>query len=134
MVHISAHIFTDSIAKNKTDLVVETTNILIDWFKQYKFAGSADIEHLLVTRLVYCLIAGGYYQLALKMLKEVPIPKHEDKMWNKIILYLTSDNNRETLSTLGSETVEAIDAYLTSIFNTRDTFKKAYPLFTLNSF
>lgn len=132
MIWISANTF-NYIINNETDSVVSTVNVLIKWFRQYKFTGGNDVEHLLITRIVFCLLAGGYYQLALKILKDLPIPKQDNNVWNKVILYLTSGNDRETLSTLGYETLEAVDMYVASIFEVREMFKKNNPLFTLNS-
>lgn len=130
---LSAIGIRDGILNREPDLIIAVTNTLLEVAKLYEFEAIHE-ENFLFDRIIYILIVGGYYQLALKILNNVSLTKRTINIWDKVIAYMASGNDKETLSFLGSEVVEAVDIYVKSIIESRYALKQEYPLFTINAF
>jgi hypothetical protein len=116
-----------------TESVVTCITILIQAIKLYEFKESINIRGEIFEQIIYSLLVGGYYQLASKVLKDIQISKQEVDIWSKVIAYMASNNDREVLSSLGSEVIEAVEIHVKSIFETRDALKEKHQIFTVNT-
>lgn len=130
---LSAISIRDGILSREPDLIIAATNTLLEVAKLYEFKAIHE-DNVLFDRIIYILIVGGYYQLASKILNNVSLTKRMINIWDRVIAYMASDNDKEILSFLGSEFVEAVKVYVKSIIDSRHALKQQYPWFTVNAF
>ena len=126
------HNLMDAIIFQEPDTVLNISNSLVHLIQQYKFDKLTDKEEQFFQQIFYSLVVGAYYQLALKVLKHIPMSKQEFETWDKAIRYMASGNDKDILSSLGSEMEEAILLYVESVRSARKTIGKKFPEFTTN--
>ncbi|MCF6404994.1 ATP-binding protein [Chitinophaga filiformis] len=125
------HSLMNSIIFQEPESVLDIANNLINLIQQYRFDKLTDKEEEFFQQIFYTLIVGGYYQLALKVLRVIPMSKQELEIWDKVINYMTSNNGKEVLSSFGAEVEESILIYIESITSVRRSIKKKFPGFSV---
>ncbi|PWV56980.1 ATP-binding protein [Chitinophaga sp. S165] len=123
----------DAIIFQGPDTVLNISNSLITLIQQYKFDQLTDEEEQCFQQIFHTLVVGAYYQLALKVLKHIPMPKYEFETWEKTIRYMASDSDKDILSSLGSEKEQAVFLYIESVTSSRKTIERKFPEFTINN-
>ncbi|WP_106601331.1 NACHT domain-containing protein [Chitinophaga ginsengisoli] len=130
---LSEQTLMTSIFLQKADSVAAIINDLVLFFQYIKFTEVTDEEMLFFRQIIYFLLSGGYYQLAIKVSKAIPIADQDVEIWNKVITYMASNNSKEILSTLGSEIEEVMHSIVNSIIRFRKAIKVRYPEFQLST-
>lgn len=118
-----------AVTASKPNAVVQTTNALTALIKTYNIEEIIEEEAQLFQGIIFSLLIGGYYQFALKTVRNIPISKQSVEFWGKVIEYISSDDNKRILLSLSSEIESAILNISQSVFYARKLLKKNSPKF-----
>lgn len=121
----------NEVASSRPDLILKTISGLISLIKIYNFEEIIAEEDKLFQRLLFSLLVGGYYQFALKILKDIPVSKQITEFWNIVIVYMSSGNDKKILSSMGSEIEDTIYKLVQSIINVRKSINRKFPEFNV---